>query len=44
MQIPIDMAKVNEVWRKSSSNNQTFSFDDFKNSLPRLQQASCKYK
>ena len=44
MQFPIDMARLNQVWRKSSSNNQTFSYDDFRQSLPRLHQASTQYR
>lgn len=44
MEIPIDMPRLNETWKKSLVQGQTQSYDDFKNSLPKLALASHKYK
>lgn len=30
------MQRLNEVWKKTSTNNSFHTFDDFKHSLPRL--------
>lgn len=32
----IDMPRLNELWKKSLTQGQTQSYDDFKNSLPKL--------
>jgi hypothetical protein len=43
MQIPIDHTRLTEIWKKSSSNNQNFTFDDFKRSLDKVAIQSAKY-
>jgi len=43
MRIPIDHPRLIEIWKKSSSNNQNFTFDDFKRSLTKVAIQSTKF-
>ena len=44
MAIPIDKARVIEVWKKSCINHQPHNYDDFVNSLRRLSIGSLKHR
>lgn len=43
MEIPIDKARVIEVFKKASTNHQPHNFDQFKNSLGKLAESSLKH-
>ena len=43
MRIPIDYPRLLEIWKKSSSNNQNFTFEDFKLSLQKVAIQSTKF-
>ncbi len=44
MEIPIDKARVIEVWKKSCVNHMPHNYDDFANSLRRLAIGSLKHR
>lgn len=44
MEIPIDKARVIEVWKKACVNHMPHSYDDFINSLRRLAIGSFKHR
>ena len=44
MGVPVDMPRLTEVFRKSSKDNRSLVFDEFRNSLQKLSGASQKHQ